>query len=171
MKSLRNSSHHFPGLHHKIRLQILQNVISMFQCFSNSSNICITYSRMSFSRSVKCCEDLWRVEASLHIANSLSYSNLWCVCEEWRLFCDFLFLCSHPLWNKQGIKCDFHITTLCFAPHIIVIYAPHPYGFQPANLWLAPYIHKFFSLYKMKEADNQYWLSASSFKSGWLDSN
>ena len=141
VKSLRNSSHLFTGLHHKIRLQILQNVISMFQCFSNSSNICITYSRMSFSRSVKCCEDLWRVEASLHIANSLSYSNLWCACEEWRLFCDFLYLCSHPLWNKQGIKCDFHITTLCFAPHIIVIYAPHPYGFQPANLWLAPYIH------------------------------
>ena len=58
VKSLRNSSHLFTGLHHKIRLQILQNVISVFQCFSNSSNICITYSRMSFSRSVKCCEDL-----------------------------------------------------------------------------------------------------------------
>ena len=51
--------------------KLCKMLFPMFQCFSNSSNMCIAYSRMSIVSDVKCCEDLWRGKISLHVVNEL----------------------------------------------------------------------------------------------------
>ena len=115
----------------------------LFPCF-NAFQIVPIYVLLiagcHLSRSVKCCEDLWRVEASLHIANSLSYSNLWCVCEEWRLFCDFHFSLLLSFRNKQGIMMWFpllqpyalHPASLLFAACLLMVFSLQTYGLCPA---------------------------------------
>ena len=68
--------------------------------------------------SVKTCEDLWRHEIGLHADKPLYNNALSCLCEEWGLFCNFLFFmslqtyCLHPasLWfsARNPMHCALH---------------------------------------------------------------
>ena len=44
---------------------------------------------------VKTCEEMWRVEQTLHANNTLLISEIWYVCEEWRLI---LRICEKKIW-------------------------------------------------------------------------
>ena len=69
---------------------------------------------------VKTCEDLWRPEIGLHVDKPLYNNVLSCLCEEWRLFCNFLFFHESP--------------NLLFALCILMVFSPQPYALCPTFL-------------------------------------
>ena len=78
---------------------------------------------------VKTCEDLWRPEIGLHADKPLYNNALSCLCEEWRLFCNFLFFMSLQTYFL-------HPASLWFSARNPMLCALHSYSFQPANTLL-----------------------------------
>ena len=88
---------------------------------------------------MKTCEDLKKVFTLI----SCCITNRWTISVKSEDFFAFFFVSLLPSHRNKPRRNDVIsvFPTLCFAPCILVIYALHPYGSQPANLWLAPCIH------------------------------
>ena len=107
---------------------------------------------------VKTCEDLWRGKATLHVVNKLCHSYLYCICEEWRLFCSFLcFMGFQPYALRPA--------SLCFSASRPIVYGLHPYGFQPPNNHINQSLHPRNALYSIRWG--KWWLASMIFLYLW----